>query len=182
MDERIDIWDETGTPTGVTAMKSEAHRDALWHPTVHIWFFTATGMVLLQRRAEDKDTYPGLWDVSVAGHIGAGESLLLGALREISEEIGLQVEESELELIAVHKEAKDHPNGIRDREFRHVYLCELRTPLEDLEPQESEVAELKLIPLMQWAEEVWGLARPGPYVPHGADYYGKVIKEIRSRL
>ncbi len=182
MDERIDIWDEDGRPTGRTALKSEAHRLGLCHPTIHVWFYTLTGQVLLQRRAVHKETFPGLWDVSVAGHIGAGESPVSGALREVSEEIGLKVKAEELELIATLKAVHNHPGGVVDCEFHHVFLCRLQNPLSALAPQASEVAELKLYPLLTLAEEVWGLARPGLYVPHGTAYYQKIIQEIRSRL
>ncbi len=182
MDELLDIWDEEGRPTGRTALKSEVHRQGWYHPTVHIWFYTATGQVLLQLRAAGKDTYPGLWDVSVAGHLGAGESPVNGALREIREEIGLEVESRELEPVTVHKQKHRHPNGIVDCEFRHVYICLLRRPLRELTPQVSEVDQLRLQPLPTLAEEVWGLARPGIYVPHGTDYYRAVLRAIQSRL
>ena len=137
---------------------------------------------MLQRRAEDKATDPGVWDVSVAGHVGAGESPLEGAVREIREEIGLEVSADQLIPITTVKDSRDHPGGIRDREFRHVYLCQLQKPFEALTPQQSEVAALKLIPLLQFAEETWGLARPGEYVPHGAQYYSRIVKEVKKRL
>ncbi|WP_088342373.1 NUDIX hydrolase [Robiginitalea sediminis] len=182
MEERIDIWDEHGRPTGRTALKSEAHQNGWYHPTVHIWFYSPRGEILLQKRGDDKDTYPGLWDVSVAGHIGAGESTHSAALREIQEEIGLEVPLELLQSVFVDKASHRHPNGILDNEFRHVYLCPLQTTVSKLIPQQSEVSELKLLPLLQFAEETWGLARPGVYVPHGADYYGRVVREVRLRL
>lgn len=182
MDEQIDIWDPEGRPTGRTALKSEAHRMGWCHPTVHVWFYTGSGRVLLQRRAFDKDTFPGLWDVSVAGHIGAGESPLDGAVREIREEIGLEVEPSDLEPIGTFKAVHEHPGGIVDCEFHHAFLCRLQKPLSHLVPQDAEVAELKLYPLISLAEEIWGLARPGRYVPHGTEYYKHVFREIRLRL
>jgi isopentenyldiphosphate isomerase len=182
MDELIDIWDAAGQPTGRTALKSEAHRMGWFHPTVHIWFYTGSGRVLLQRRAADKETFPGLWDVSVAGHIGAGENPRAGAVREIQEEIGLGVSPSELEPIGTFKAVHEHPGGILDCEFHHIFLCRLQKPISHLVPQNSEVAELKLFPLITLAEELWGLARPGRYVPHSTEYYQKVFREIRSRL
>ena len=182
MDERIDIWDEAGRATGRTALKSEAHRMCWGHPTVHIWFYTGSGRVLLQRRAPDKETFPGLWDVSVAGHIGAGESPLEGAVREIREEIGLEVSPLDLEPIGIFREVHKHPGGIVDCEFHHAFLCRLEKPASRLVPQEGEVSELKLYPLITLAEEIWGLARAGRYVPHGTEYYRHVFREIRSRL
>lgn len=181
MDETVDIWDAGGNPTGKQALKSEAHQNGWWHPTAHIWFYTQRGKVLLQRRSEEKATDPGLWDASVAGHIAAGETVLEGAVREIREEIGLEVPAGALWPAGIFKSFREHPGGVEDREFNHVYLCELKAPLESLEPQPGEVAELKLMPLMAFAEEVWGLGRPGRYVPHGPEYYSNLIRKIRSR-
>nr|WP_221898762.1 NUDIX domain-containing protein [Robiginitalea sp. SC105] len=163
-------------------MKSEAHRQGLWHPTAHVWFYTDRGEILLQRRSETKATDPGLWDVSVAGHIDAGETIREGALREIREEIGLEVPPTALEAIGVFPSDRQHPGGICDREFNHVFLCRLNSPLNQLRPQEEEVAALRLMPYTRLAEEAWGLARPGSYVPHGPKYYGTIIREIKKRL
>jgi isopentenyl-diphosphate delta-isomerase len=85
MDELIDILNADGVPLGKTAMKSKAHKKGLFHATVHIWFYTEDGKLLIQKRTSNKDTHPGLWDVSVAGHIGSGESIIDSAIREVQE-------------------------------------------------------------------------------------------------
>lgn len=182
MEEQIEIWDENGLPTGKTALKSEVHQKGWFHPTVHIWFFTSQGRVLLQKRSDLKDTFPGLWDVSVAGHVSAGENPIQAALREVREEIGLSVSPEDLAFIGRFKSEHHHPGNLTDREFHHCYLCELGVPLESLQPAEGEVAALELIPLLRFAEEAWGLAAPGRYVPHDRKYFASVIREIRSRL
>ncbi|NAS11734.1 NUDIX hydrolase [Poritiphilus flavus] len=182
MDELIDILDENGRPTGKTAMKSEAHKKGWPHPTVHIWFYTANGQVLLQQRGEHKDTHPLLWDVSVAGHIGAGEEARESAVRETQEEIGLKISEADLEPIGVFKSYHEHREDLIDFEFHHTFLAELKVPLSSLRKQQSEVESLDLVPLMQLAEEVWGLANPQKYVPHEVAYYKQVIRSIKQRL
>ncbi len=182
MDERIEIWDASGAPTGRIAKKSEAHKAGWFHPTVHIWFYTASGKVLLQKRAPEKDTFPGLWDVSVAGHVQAGELPLEAAQREIREEIGLETDTGSLFFFGRFKGEHAHPGGILDREFHHGYLSELTVPLESLRPQKGEVSDLQLKSLLRFSEETWGLAAPGKYVPHGREYYAAVIKAIQSRL
>ena len=96
MDEVIDILTPEGKPTGKTALKSEAHKKGWYHATVHIWLFTTSKKILLQKRALTKKIFPGLWDISVAGHIGAGESVLNAAKREVFEEIGLELSEEDL--------------------------------------------------------------------------------------
>lgn len=182
MDERIDIWDSEGRPTGRSALKSEAHRMGWWHPTVHVWVYTPQAQVLLQQRGLDKVTFPGLWDVSVAGHMGAGEAPEEAALREIQEEIGLEAVPSGLEYLSLHQEQHQHPGGITDSEFHHLFLLRVAHSGLKLIPQASEVAALRWEPLTHLAEATWGLANPGAYVPHGSAYYAKIIKEIRSRL
>ena len=89
MDELIAVLDAKGNATGKTCLKSIVHKTGLYHATVHVWFYTNKGKILLQQRAASKIIYPLLWDVSVAGHINATESFKSGAVREIKEEIGL---------------------------------------------------------------------------------------------
>jgi len=182
MDEMIDILDASGTYTGETTLKSEAHRQGLFHPTVHIWFYRADGMVLIQQRGKDKDTYPLRWDVSVAGHVGAGEAVPAAAVREVREEIGLDIRKSELEEIGVFKAVHKHRSDLIDCEFHHTFICQLQVSFTALKKLESEVKALKMISLLQLAEETWGLAQPQKYVPHPASYYKTVVKAIKARL
>lgn len=182
MEERVAIWDADGNPTGREALKSEAHKNGWFHPTVHIWFYTADGRILLQQRSAEKTTYPLLWDVSVAGHISAGESIEEAALRETAEEIGLDIQFSNLEPIGVFKSVRKHREDLIDCEFHHTFLGLLSKPITELKKQDDEVAALKLLPLITFAEELWGMANPGKYVPHQPDYYKTVIRQVQKRL
>ncbi len=182
MDELIDILDSRGQPTGQTCLKSEAHRKGLFHPTVHVWLYTSNGQVLLQLRGKNKETNPLLWDVSVAGHVGAGEPIPMAAVREVLEETGLGISVRDLEKIGVYKSVQTHRESLLDCEFHHSFVCELKVPVLQLKKQESEVEDLRLIPLIQFSEEVWGLANRSGYVPYDTSYYKAVIKAIQSRL
>jgi len=182
MDELVDILDSEGNFTGKTALKSEAHREGWFHPTVHIWLYTKHGKLLIQQRAKNKDTHPLLWDVSVAGHIGAGEEIETSAMREIKEEIGLAISTKELEKIGIYKSVHKTAADLIDCEFHHTFLCELKVPLKSLKKQKSEVENLALIPLLKFSEETWGMANLRKYVPHGTEYYKTIIKEIKKRL
>ncbi|MDH3796768.1 MAG: NUDIX domain-containing protein, partial [Flavobacteriaceae bacterium] len=108
MDEWVDILDENGNATGRTCLKSEAHAKGWFHPCVHIWFYTSNGDILVQQRGANKKTYPLLWDVSVAGHMAAGETSEEAALREVEEEIGLRIKEADLQQVGVYKSLKLH--------------------------------------------------------------------------
>ena len=85
-DELIDVLDESGKKTGKQVIKSEAHKNRLWHAAVHIWIFNSRGGVLLQKRKATKQMHPLKWDISVAGHLAAGEDPIEAAVRGVEEE------------------------------------------------------------------------------------------------
>jgi isopentenyldiphosphate isomerase len=140
VDELLDILDESGRPTGEVLAKSEAHRLGLWHRCFHCWICgsdAAGPYLLLQRRAATKDTWPGYLDITAAGHLSAGEETLDG-LREIREELGLQVDPGRLVPLGTIRIEQPLPTGC-DREFHEVFLLRDNTPPEKLRLQEEEV-------------------------------------------
>ena len=147
MDELIDILDSEGNHTGKSCLKSVAHQNGYFHATVHVWLYTKDEKILLQKRAPTKKVFPNLWDISVAGHIASGEQIVDAALREIYEEIGLELKASDLTKIGTRKHEVSHANGIQDNEFHHVFIAELNVPIDQLTVQEEEVAGLKLFDL-----------------------------------
>jgi 8-oxo-dGTP pyrophosphatase MutT (NUDIX family) len=75
---------------GYSAPRSRVHAQGLWHRSVHVWVVDPQRQcALIQQRSVHKDTNPGCWDVSVAGHITSGDRADETALREAEEEIGL---------------------------------------------------------------------------------------------
>ena len=147
MEELIDILTSEGKATGKTALKSEAHQHGWFHATVHIWLFTAHEKVLLQKRALTKKVFPGLWDISVAGHIDAGETILSAAKREVFEEIGLHLIDVDFIKIGTRKHQITHKNEIQDNEFHHVFIAELKVGLTALSLQKEEVDDIGLYDL-----------------------------------
>ena len=70
--EYLDICDENGQPTGQCITRSEAHRQGILHRTAHVWIVRKENgrtEVLLQKRSMQKESFPGLYDTSSAGHI-----------------------------------------------------------------------------------------------------------------
>ncbi len=200
MDERVDVLDERGRPTGEVVWKSEAHRRGLWHHCFHCWVAgeDAGGPYLLvQRRAAAKDTWPGYLDVTAAGHLRSGEEPLEGGLREIEEELGLRVEPERLVPLGTRRIEQEIPEGC-DRELHEVFLLLDPTPPEDLRLQEGEVeAVLRIglgdvqrlgaggsVPAVEYAEGEASATRVrlSDFVPNEDDYLRRVAVAARRLL
>lgn len=183
MDEYLDIVDEKSRPTGKTALKSEIHKNGWLHNTVHVWFYTKDGQVLLQQRSHTKEICPLLWDVSVAGHVDAGESIEAAAVRETKEEIGLHINPNDLRRISTQYHEASYFNGaIKDNEFHHVFICELKVPLKDLVPNPSEVEAIKLVSLETFTELALNSSINMHFVESNEGYYHFVNFEIYREL
>ncbi len=182
MEEHVEVWTSQGKPSGKLLPKSEVHRKGLHHATIHVWCYTANGRILFQKRSRTKPNFPGLWDVSVAGHVEGHEDIRKAALREVKEELGISLKEEDFDFLGVFFETHQHGPHYIDREFHHCFLVKLSGPIPHMRLQASEVEDVKFISLLQCAEEIWGLAHPQRYVPHDPTYYKTVFRAIKERL
>ena len=156
--EYLDIVDENGKPTGKTISREEAHAKGIMHRTAHVWIVRPTGdgyEVLLQKRSENKESFPGMYDTSSAGHITAGDDPLESALRELKEELGIDASPDQLSLAGtfrIHYEKKFHGRLFRDNEFTTVFVYQ--GTVGNLTLQESEVSEVRWFSLNAVWEEI----------------------------
>lgn len=143
--EIFDIVDEYGKPTGETIERGLAHKEGVRHRTAHIWIAREVNgkwQVLLQKRAQTKDSFPGRYDTSSAGHIQAGDEPLESAIRELQEELGIVASPEELKYAGtfnIKYEKEFHNKLFKDNEiaFVYVYLGEL--DIDDIIVQEEEL-------------------------------------------
>ena len=133
--EYFDVVDAAGRPTGETVARSEAHARGIRHRTAHIWVIRAAEgrvQVLLQKRSRDKDSFPGWYDTSAAGHIQAGDEPLPSALRELEEELGIRAVPEQLAFagtFTARYALEFHDKPFRDNEVVFVYVY--TGPVED---------------------------------------------------
>jgi len=152
--EYFDILDENGNKTGKIKLRSEVHRDGDWHKVVHIWILNKDGDVLLQRRCASKDSYPNMLDISSAGHLSAGDTSLEGALRELKEELNLDVKAEELQLIKTLKKSLRVTENFINSEFADVYILITDKKIDDMKFQEDEISEIFFVPYKKFKEMV----------------------------
>ncbi|XP_022147163.1 nudix hydrolase 3 isoform X2 [Momordica charantia] len=183
-EEHFDVLTKAGERTGVSKPRRDVHRDGDYHRAVHVWIFAEnTQELLLQRRADCKDSWPGMWDISSAGHISAGDSSLVTARRELQEELGviLPKDAFEMTFVFLHQSILNGGKFI-DNEFDDVYLVTTldRIPLEAFTLQESEVSAVKYIHYLEYKRL---LANRDPaYAPYDVNgQYGQLFDIIAQR-
>ena len=143
--EYLDIVDENGIPTGETIERAIAHRTGVRHRTTHIWIVRKredTIQILLQKRSQNKDSFPGCYDISSAGHIPAGDDFIESGLRELEEELGLFIQTEELIECGFHRvftEKEFHGIPYVDNQISKVFLLWKDIEIEELCLQAEEI-------------------------------------------
>ncbi|KAI3750791.1 hypothetical protein L2E82_21617 [Cichorium intybus] len=183
-EERFDVLTKTGLKTGISKPRSAVHRDGDYHRAVHVWIFSeSTQELLLQKRTDHKDSWPGLWDISSAGHVSAGDTSLITARRELLEELGVNLPNDAFELLFVFlQECVTNGGKFIDNEFDDVYLVTTTAPipLEAFTLQESEVSAVKYISIEEYKSLL--VKKDPEYVPYNLEgQYGQLFDIITKR-
>jgi len=167
---------------GLTKPRSEVHREGHWHRAVEVWIVDGDE-VLAQRRSALKDTNPGKLDVSCAGHVAAGAEPLETALRELREELGVDVLESDLRYAFLAPcVSQGTANGVAyvDREFIDVFFLSL--PLADtpFTVATSEVQDLTVLQCATVIDELSSSSGGAGFVPKPPHYVAALADAFTS--
>ncbi|KAL8547773.1 hypothetical protein ACS0TY_007202 [Phlomoides rotata] len=130
-----------------------------------------------------KDSCPGYWDISSAGHISAGDSSLVSARRELHEELGISLPKDAFELLFIFLEEGVLNDGkFINNEYENVYLVTTiyPIPLEAFTLHEFEVSAVKY---MHYEGYRSLLAKEDPsYVPYDVNVkYVQLFEILSSR-
>ena len=177
--EILDIVDEDGNPTGKTVDRKTAHENGILHRTSHLWLvrmrdgtddfctwcknntcdkeYLDKVEILIQKRSKNKDSHPGCYDISSAGHIPCGCGFTESAVRELKEELGVEAEEDELIYIGRRKfeyQEKFHDSLFHDNQISNVYMLWRNVPVSALRLQREEIEGAEWIGLMECIDKV----------------------------
>lgn len=203
--EILAIFDEAGNRVG-TAPRDEVHRVGYWHETFHCWFVSriqGIPYIYFQLRSSQKQDYPGLLDITAAGHLLADETVEDG-IREVQEELGVELSFKELIPLGTISYRMEN-EALIDNERAHVFLYNSSFGLNDFNLQKEEVAGIALAKLEDFRKlslgEINSLQVSGfqidpngqrvtieqivdfeHFVPHELEYYTRIINGIEAML
>ena len=137
--ELLDIIDENNKLIGQTEERKIAHEKCMWHRHVSCWIMNEKGEILLQKRTANKVRNPNKWG-KTGGHVEAGESVEDAIVREVKEELGIEIPKEQIEILEIYK-SKD-PNN---KYFAYNFIFNVNYKIEDYKLQKEEVAEIKYV-------------------------------------
>lgn len=151
MAEYFDVYDITGKPTGEVVERSVAHEKGILHGAVHIYVYRKSSKgfdILIQKRADNKDSFPSCWDTSCAGHVTSGDSFEQTVVKELGEELGIKANIEDVEHCftkIVTKINTFYEKVFNDHEIYKVYKMEYDAPIESFNFQKEEISAVKWI-------------------------------------
>ena len=90
-DEMVEVVDEDDRVVDVVTRR-RVRAENLRHRAVFVVVVASDGRVLIHRRSDEKDLWPGRWDLAAGGVVGVGEPYDEAARRELAEELGIDAE------------------------------------------------------------------------------------------
>ncbi|KIL51409.1 hypothetical protein KP77_09210 [Jeotgalibacillus alimentarius] len=194
--ERLKIFNEQHEYIGEKT-RSEVHEKGFWHETFHCWLVEEDSLYF-QLRSEEKKDYPGLLDITAAGHLLASETVEDG-IREVEEEIGIRVPFAQLQSLGIIECAAER-KGFIDREFAHTFLLIGAFTDEHFTLEQDEVAGIVRIDFEAFRSlckdgcdevriegfkvkdgekvKVDEMVSQASFVPHQAEFYLAVLERI----
>ncbi|MBR7097811.1 MAG: NUDIX domain-containing protein [Clostridia bacterium] len=139
--ELWDVYDVAGNLISDRVSVRGKHdlKDHEYHLIVHVWIIRSDGRVILSRRQKGK-TFAGAWECT-GGCVRQGEDSLSAALREVREELGLELDPALGE--NYFRCRRNYPHGAKA-------LCDVWVFKQDFEEddftlQEDEVSDVQLV-------------------------------------
>lgn len=185
MAERLKIFNENYEYVGDES-RDTVHEKGLWHETFHCWLVDDTN-VFIQKRSAAKKDFPGMYDITAAGHLLADEDVMDG-IREVEEELGIEVELEKLERISVLKDVITLPSFI-DKEFANIFLYKGSFSPGDFKLQKEEVESIHPVPLKELQSLFRGEVATitcgngmsitlADFVPHETEYFNAIAEML----
>lgn len=163
----MEIWnilDENGSKTGKTMIRGlDKLPEGFYHESVSVWIINSENKMLIQKRASNKKRYPNMWAMTT-GAMTADEDKEIAIIREIKEELGIDIKQEELVFT-------ERVKG--NTAFINNFIIKKDIDLKEIKLQKEEVADV------EWDsyEEIEEKYKNGEFVPHWWEFIKDDIKK-----
>ncbi len=165
--ELWDLYNEHRERIGKDHIRGQELPDHCYHLAVHVWIKNRNGQYLISQRSASRPTYPLMWEC-VGGAVLKGESSLQGALREVKEEVGIDLIPENGKV--VFSQIRGTVNQIKYNDIRDVWLFQYDGEVSLAKATMDEVAQVKWMTRQQMEE----LFDSGQFVDTLAYFFDKI--------
>ena len=132
--EQVDIYNKFREKVGYIKERKELNKGE-YRISVHIWIKNQQNRILIEKRSEKEDKFPGMW-AQVGGGVKAGDDSKTTVFKECKEELNYIVREENLFYIGSY---------VRTKDIVDVWMVNQDIDIGTLKLQEDEVADIKLV-------------------------------------
>ncbi len=175
--EYLDEVDKNNKLTGRALPKDEFHTRGFYYREVIGFIVNEKEEVLLQKRSKNKKIKPNLWEVCY-GHVSKGEEPEEAIIREVREEIGLEITSKNFSPLGIELTQEFYEERYHNT-FSYIYLIRTNKKVSDFKMQEEEVSDLKYISI---AELKNLLENSNKLAFSNFEYMSKIIEKIEEKL
>lgn len=176
--ELLDVVDENNNLIGKVEDRETIHQKGLYHREVGIWIMNEKGEILVQKRSANKKQAPNKWGIT-AGHVDAGQEPSDVVIREVFEEIGLELTKEEIEFLFVAKKHKKFSDTQYNNNFQYIYFAKTNKKIEEYVIQEEELSELKYISIEELEKVIEN--KDEKYTFSKSEYFGILMKILKEK-
>lgn len=162
------LVDEQDREVGVMPKLAAHENGGVLHRAFSVFVMDDSGRVLLQKRAESKYHFPGLWSNACCSHPYPGETPVQAGVRRLVEEVNIRADVTAAGAFVY--EANCRASGLTEREYDHVLLARYTGPVE---PNPAEASEVRWIETDDLFLEL--AANPGRFTPWFRPALGTLI-------
>ena len=164
--ELLDVYDNNGNVTGRTIIRGD--KTAILNENEHIavaviFIENDNGEFLIQKTSQEK----GGEFSSTGGHVDSGETPLVAIKREVKEEIGINIDDDQIE---------EYGFLCYDKPLRYIYYLQKNIDLNDVIVQKEEVEYVKYMSV----DEINKLIKDNKFRKTNIDAFNDIVSNFNS--
>ena len=153
--ELVDLLNNRKELVGKTCERNNVP-NGFYRLSIHIWIMNDKNEILIQQRSSNRKIFPNMW-TNTGGACISGETSIETVIRELKEELNIDVNKEHLEFIASYKREKDYVD---------VWLLKENINIKDIKFLDGEVQDIKWVSIDEWLD----MLKEGIAIKSSTDY------------
>ena len=160
--ELVDLLNKRKELVGKTCERNSVP-DGFYRLSIHNWIINDKNEILIQQRSSNRKMFPNMW-TNTGGACISGETSIKTVIRELKEELNIDVNKDHLEFIASYK---------REKDFVDVWILKENINIKDIKFIDGEVQDVKWVSIDEWQD----MLKEGIAIKSSTDYFLNYINK-----